>query len=87
MPRGQKQLSIETIAIRTGLRPHAIRRCMRVGLVSLSLTEDDLAELRRIRRLTELNVNLAGVEIIVRMYRQIVSLQAELADVKRRLKE
>ena len=46
------------------------------------LTETDLAELRRIRRLTDLGINLTGVEIILRMRRQIEELQAEMARLK-----
>jgi DNA-binding transcriptional MerR regulator len=79
MTQRQKHMSIDIAARETGLEPHAIRRCVRVGLVSSSLKEDDLAELRRVRRLTELRVNLAGAEIIVRMRRRIVELQTELA--------
>jgi DNA-binding transcriptional MerR regulator len=72
----QQQTSIDIAARRTGLEPDVIRRFVRVGLVSRSMTENDLAELRRIRRLTELKVNLAGAEIIVRMRRRIIQLQA-----------
>jgi DNA-binding transcriptional MerR regulator len=79
MTQRQQHTAIDIAARRTGLEPRTIRRCLRVGLVSTSLTEDDLAELRRVRRLTELEVNLAGVEIIVRMRRRIVELEAELA--------
>jgi MerR family transcriptional regulator/heat shock protein HspR len=82
MTQRQQHTSIEVAARRTGLEPHTIRRCLRVGLVSRSLTEDDLADLRRVRRLTELEVNLAGVEIIVRMRRRIVELEAELAHLR-----
>lgn len=78
MPQRQEQPSIDIAARRTGLEPHTIRRCVRMGLVSGSLTKQDLAELRRVRRLTELEVNLAGVEIIVRMRRRIVELQTLL---------
>jgi MerR family transcriptional regulator/heat shock protein HspR len=78
MTQRQQTASIDVAARRTGLESRTISRCVRVGLVSRSLNQDDLAELRRVRRLTELKVNLAGVEIIVRMRRQIVELQAEL---------
>lgn len=72
----EQQTSIDIAARLTGLDPHVIRRLVRVGLVSRAMTENDLAELRRIRRLTELKVNLAGAEIIVRMRRRIIELQA-----------
>jgi DNA-binding transcriptional MerR regulator len=77
-PKG-KDMSIGIAARRTGLAARNIRRCVEVGLVSRSLTDDDLIELRRVRRLTELKVNWAGVEIIVRMRRRILELQDELA--------
>jgi hypothetical protein len=74
--------TIEAIAHRTGLAPKTVRHCLQAGLVGASLTEDDLAELRRVRRLTALEVNLAGVEIIIRMRRRIIELQAEVARLK-----
>lgn len=79
----RKQTPFDEAAHRTGLNPQDIRHCVRVGLVSHSLTDEDLSELRRVRRLTQLEVNLAGAEIIVRMRRQIVALRAELAELKR----
>jgi DNA-binding transcriptional MerR regulator len=80
MPQKQRVTSIGVAARRTGLESHTVRHCVRAGLVSNSLTNDDLAELRRVRRLTELEVNLAGVEIIVRMRRRIVELQTALEE-------
>lgn len=61
------------------MEPRIIRHCVQLGLVSERLTEADLVELRRVRRLTDLGVNLGGVEIILRMRRQIEKLQAEIA--------
>ena len=85
MSQRQQHTSIDSAARRTGLEPHTIRRCVRVGPISGSLTEDDLAELRRVRRLTGSEVNLAGVEIIVRMRRRIVELEAELARLRQQV--
>jgi DNA-binding transcriptional MerR regulator len=79
----QQETSIDMAARRTGLEPHAIRHCVQAGLVSGCLTEDDVAELRRVRRLTDLEVNLAGAEIIVRMRRRIVKLQTLLGQSRR----
>jgi MerR family transcriptional regulator/heat shock protein HspR len=72
-------ITITVAARRTGVAPRTVRRYIRRGLASEILTDDDLAELRRIRRLTDLGVNLAGVEIILRMRRQIEELHAEVA--------
>jgi MerR family transcriptional regulator/heat shock protein HspR len=68
-------ITISVAALRTGLSPRSVRSYIQSGLVSEKLTETELAELRRIRRLTDLGVNLAGVEIILRMRRQIVELR------------
>jgi len=71
-------ITITVAARRAGLSPHTVRRYVRRGLVCETLTEADLAELRRIRRLTDLGINLAGVEVILSMRRQIEELQAEI---------
>ena len=68
-------VTISVAAHRTGLSTRSVRRCIQRGLVSEKLTEAELADLRRIRRLTNLGVNLSGVEIILRMRRQIIELQ------------
>jgi MerR family transcriptional regulator/heat shock protein HspR len=73
------RITIIVAARRAGLAPCTVRRYIRRGLASEILTDNDLAELRRIRRLTDLGVNLAGAEIILRMRRQIEELQAEMA--------
>lgn len=78
---GQREtahLTVTVAARRVGLAPRTVRRYAQRRLVSEMLTETDLAELRRIRRLTGLGVNLAGVEIILRMRGQIRELQAEI---------
>ncbi|HEY71664.1 MAG: MerR family DNA-binding transcriptional regulator [Chloroflexi bacterium] len=83
---GREQTTCITITVashRTGLAPRTVRRYIRRRLVSDVLTEAELAELRRIRRLTDLGVNLAGVEIILRMRRRIEELQAEVARLER----
>jgi MerR family transcriptional regulator/heat shock protein HspR len=58
--------------------PSTVRRYIRRGLISGVLTSEELVKLRRVRRLTGLGVNLAGIEIILRMRRQIEELQAEI---------
>jgi hypothetical protein len=59
-----------------------VRRCVRLALVSDELTAEELGELRRIRRLIELGVNLTGIEIILRMRERIIGLEAELARLR-----
>ena len=72
-------ITITMAARRTGLSPRTVRRYVQCDLLSEALTEADLAELRCIRRLTGLGINLAGVEIILHMRRQIEELRAEVA--------
>jgi MerR family transcriptional regulator/heat shock protein HspR len=79
------RITITVAARRTGLAPRTVRRYVQWRVVSEALTEADLVELRRVRRLTRLGVNLAGVEIILRMRRQIKELQAEVARLEARL--
>lgn len=78
-------ITIEKAAHQTGLKVHVARHCVEVGLLERELTTQDLAELRRVRRLMALGVNLSGVEIILRMRHRIQELQAELVRLERRL--
>ena len=70
-------ITLTVAACRAGVSSRSIRRYVQRGLVSEVMTDVELARLRRIRRLTNLGVNLAGVEIILHMRRQIEELQAE----------
>lgn len=72
-------IDITVAASLAHVSPRTVRRYMQLGLIRSVLTVDELAELRRVRRLTSLGVNLAGVEIILRMRRRIEQLQAEIA--------
>jgi DNA-binding transcriptional MerR regulator len=72
-------ISISTAVQRTGLSVQVVEKCVERKLVSDRLTSADLAELRRIRRLQELGVNMSGIEIILHMRRRLRALQAELA--------
>jgi hypothetical protein len=80
MSRGERpvRITVTIAARRAGLEPQVVRHCVQVGLVDETLTEDELIELRRVRRLIDLGVNLEGVEIILRMRRRIVALQEDL---------
>ena len=86
MSRQEERVSITITraAERAGVRLYVARRCVDVGLVEEGLTERDLAELRRVRRLMALGINLPGVEVILRMRRRIESLQEELTRLQRR---
>jgi len=76
--RETTRVTIQIAARQAGVSPRTVRRYVRRGLVSEPLTEEDLAELRRIRRLTRLGINLAGVETILHMRRRIEELQMRI---------
>jgi DNA-binding transcriptional MerR regulator len=76
------QITLAVASSRTGLSVRRIRHCIRLQLVSQTLTETELAQLRRIRRLSELGINLAGIEVILRMRRQILRLQDQIKQLQ-----
>jgi MerR family transcriptional regulator/heat shock protein HspR len=70
-----------------------IRRLRSLGLIQgitvagedPRYSEEDLLLLRRIRRLrSDLGVNLAGVEVILHLYRQLEDLRRELEEYRRK---
>ena len=69
---------LTVIARQVGLSTAIIEHCLEVDLIRQPLGGDDLAELRRIRRLRMLGVNLSGVEIILRMRRRMLAMQADM---------
>lgn len=85
-PRHQKiiTITVRTAIRQTGLSHRDISQCVQRSLVTEPLTEADLVELRRIRRLQELGVNLPGIEVILHMRRRMRALQAELDRLERR---
>lgn len=76
--RDQIIISISSAVRRTGVSRQVVQECIARRLVQQPLTEGELQELRRIRRLRELGVNLQGIEIILQMRQRILDLQAEL---------
>ncbi len=88
-----KHYSEEETARYSNLDVEAIRRLRTVGLVEgfeviggeLRYSEEEVELLRRIRRLRrDLGVNLAGVEVILRLSARLEALQRELEQYKRR---
>jgi hypothetical protein len=71
-------ISVSMAIQQTGLSGEQVQRIVARQLVAEPLDETDLVELRRIRRLRELGVNMSGIEIILRMRRRIQTLRAEL---------
>lgn len=79
-------LTVRKAARQAGVDVRVVRHCIRVGVMDEQLTDDDLAELRRVRRLMSLGINLQGAEVILRMRRRIKELEAEIVRLERRLR-
>jgi DNA-binding transcriptional MerR regulator len=75
--RNVSYISMSVAVRRTGLSVRQVRACLERGFIVEPLSADDLRELRRIRRLRELGVNWAGIEIILNMRRRLLAAQAE----------
>jgi MerR family transcriptional regulator/heat shock protein HspR len=78
---------LEVAAAATRLPPSRVRYFVRIGLVRPSRTEgrvpffgeEEMAQLRRIRRLRDdLGLNMAGIEVALRLLDEIESLRREL---------
>lgn len=76
-------ITIRTAGQKTGLSGRVVRECVQRRLVGEPLSDADLAELRRIRRLQELGVNMPGIEVILHMRQRIRALQTELERLER----
>ena len=81
---------IGVVAEMLGVHPQTLRFYEKKGLLRPSRTEgrtrmysaEDVEELARLLRLTrDLGVNLAGVEIIIRMRRRMVDMQKQIEDL------
>jgi MerR family transcriptional regulator, heat shock protein HspR len=92
-PDDEPRYAPDAAAARIGIRVQTIRRWEAEGLIEprqgdrgLLYSEADLLTLARIRRLTDdLGVNLAGVAAVLHLRRQVVSLQREMAALRRML--
>jgi MerR family transcriptional regulator/heat shock protein HspR len=90
---------ISIAARMVGVRTHTLRYYEKIGIVEPSrsrgnirlYSEGDIAQLRRVKTLMDdLGVNLAGVEVIMRMVQRVLELQGqvqELEDELDRVKE
>ncbi|HEV8310561.1 MAG TPA: helix-turn-helix transcriptional regulator [Methylomirabilota bacterium] len=87
---GRPLYLIGVVADMLHVHPQTLRLYERKGLVRPSRTvgrtrlysAEDVDDVRRILRLTrDLGVNLAGVEIILRMRRQMLQMQKELEEL------
>lgn len=89
-PSDEPVYLISVAARMCGLHPQTLRLYERLGLVQPHrvgnskrlYSEADIARLRRIQRLTQqMGVNLAGVEIILRLLDRIEQMNREMSEV------
>jgi MerR family transcriptional regulator/heat shock protein HspR len=90
---------ISIAARMVGVRTHTLRYYEKIGIIEPSrsrgnirlYSESDIAQLRRVKTLMDdLGVNLAGVEVIMRMVQRMLELQnhvQELEDELERTRE
>jgi MerR family transcriptional regulator/heat shock protein HspR len=87
---GKPLYLIGVVADMLKVHPQTLRLYERKGLINPSRTvgrtrmysEEDVDDVRRILRLTrDLGVNLAGVEIILKLRRQMMLMQQELEEL------
>jgi MerR family transcriptional regulator/heat shock protein HspR len=87
---GRPLYRISVVAEMLAIHPQTLRLYERKGLIRPSRTvgrtrmysAEDVDDIRRIIRLSrDLGVNLAGVEIILKMRRQMMAMQEELEEV------
>lgn len=91
MTSGSKPLyMIGVVAEMLKLHPQTLRMYERKGLIRPSRTvgrtrmysPEDVEEIARVTRLArDLGVNLAGIEIILRMRRRMLEMQAQIEDL------
>lgn len=85
MTRRDMTAELLDLARQIGLEVEVIEYCAEAGLVNHPPTEVDLAELRRIRRLQALEVNLAGIEVVLHMRRRMLAMKAEMKQMAEEL--
>jgi len=79
-----------------GIQTHTLRYYERIGIIEPSrsqgnirlYSERDMALLRRVKTLMDdMGVNLAGVEVILRMAQRMTELQRDIEELESKLKE
>jgi len=96
IPRNEPIFQISVVSRMVGLHQQTIRSYERIGLVQPARSDgntrlfsfEDIERLRQVVRLVnDLGVNLAGVEVILRLNRRAEELQAELERCRAELQE
>ena len=79
-----------------GVQTHTLRYYERIGIISpyrsqgniRLYSEREIAQLRRVKTLMDdLGVNLAGIEVILRMTKRITELQRQVEELESELRE
>ncbi len=79
-----------------GIQTHTLRYYEKIGIIEPSrsrgnirfYSERDIAQLRRVKALMDdLGINLAGVEVILRMARRLNELQNHMEELESEVKE
>ncbi|MGE3856512.1 MAG: MerR family transcriptional regulator [Dehalococcoidia bacterium] len=92
VPQHEPVFQISVVSRMVGIHQQTIRSYERVGLLNPArsrgntrlFSHADVERLRQVVRLVnDLGINLAGVEVILRLSRQIEALQQELAETRR----
>jgi MerR family transcriptional regulator/heat shock protein HspR len=91
---GEPRYVISIAASMLGVKTHNLRYYEKIGIVqprrskgNIRLySERDIARLRRVRRLMEdMGVNLAGVEVILRIVERMTELQSRVEELEAEL--
>ncbi len=91
-PEEEPRYVISVAARMLGTQTHILRYYERIGIIEPSrstgnirlYSESDIVKLRRIKTLVEeLGVNLAGVEVIMRLAEKINDLQHQVEDLEK----
>lgn len=87
-------LTLDEAADATALEVAVVRRCAEIGIVAPAggYGADELAELRRVRRLMDdLELGLPAIDVVLRMRRRMLALQADIrrleAELRRRQRD
>ncbi len=94
--KGTEPRYVISVAARMlGMQTHTLRYYEKIGIIEPGrssgnirlYSEEDLELLKRVRALVnDMGVNLAGVEVILRMLRQLSETTRELEDLREELK-
>jgi MerR family transcriptional regulator/heat shock protein HspR len=93
--KGQPVYAISIAARLVEMHPQTLRLYERLGLVTPARTphnirlysDEDIARLRQIQRLTQVGVNLAGVEMVLELLERMQSLRRDLEEEMQKQQE